>query len=355
MTGNEVASAFGVHTEPTSAATSGPPTLDASVVYAALRRAGIRSPSQEQLRLETLAGGVSNDVVAVTGPGVDVVLKRALPRLRVAAEWRAAPTRVFTEAEALKMASHVLPGLVPRVLGVDEQDYLLVIERAPREYIEWRTSLLAGHIESAVAEALGRHLATWHRSTSGTDVSYEGFEDTEPFRQLRIEPFYGAIAERHPDLTGPIGAVVDRMLASRVCLVHGDFSPKNVLYGTEGMWIIDWEVAHRGDPTFDLAFMLAHLVCKSLHRPTDRARLRAAADAFLAGYGWDTDLPEYDDSYLVSQVACLVLARIDGKSPAAYLDERARDRGRRLASALLRQTEPSYAGLWRALDSDDTA
>ena len=138
----------GVHTEPTSA--SDKRTTEPRRVWRLRRVATGRdpvTPSAEQLRLETLTGGVSNDVVAVTGPGVDVVVKRALPRLRVAAEWLAAPSRAFTEAEALKMASRVLPGLVPGVLGVDEQDYLLVIERAPRDYIEWRSSLLVGHIE----------------------------------------------------------------------------------------------------------------------------------------------------------------------------------------------------------------
>ena len=145
------------------------------------------------------------------------------------------------------------------------------------------------------SRTLGRHLATWHRATTATDVSYAGFEDTEPFRQLRVEPFYGAVAERHPDLAGPIGAVVDRMLASRALP-----SPRRLLpeehsrTATDGMWIIDWEVAHRGDPTFDVALMLAHLVCKSLHRPTDRARLRMAADAFLAGYASNSDVPERD-------------------------------------------------------------
>ncbi|XVQ06450.1 phosphotransferase family protein [Spirillospora sp. CA-255316] len=314
--------------------------------------------------LEPLGGGVSNEVVAVTGPGIDVVIKHALPKLRVATEWLASQTRVLAEARALQLAAQILPEHVPGVLAVDEHAFIVVIERAPRSYVEWRQELLAGRIDSPVAGCLGRALAAWHRATAGDTTLTSEFADSSAFGQLRVDPFYSTAAAANPAVATQIDAIVERMLATRQCLVHGDFSPKNVLHdsarhGVPRVWVIDWEVAHLGDPVFDLAFMIGHLVCKSLHRPQDAPALRATAEAFLAAYladiggtftaaGRAADHEDVDHRYLVQQIACLVLARIDGKSPATYLDEPARERGRALATSLLRSSRPAWAHLWGA-------
>jgi vanillate/3-O-methylgallate O-demethylase len=134
-------------------------------------------------------------------------------------------------------------------------------------------------------------------------------------------------------------------------LVHGDLSPKNVLLGPSRTWIIDWEVAHFGDPVFDLGFLLTHLLCKSLYRPGSAAGYRAAASGFLQHYRAATEIlaAPWDEEYLVAQTACLLLARIDGKSPASYLDESARDRGRDIARSALILSYASLDELWRTL------
>jgi 5-methylthioribose kinase len=302
-------------------------------------------PPDLPVTVTALSGGVSNDVLAVTGSGVDIVVKRALPRLRVEAEWLASPARVVTEAHALQLAAAIRPGLVPGVRAVDAENFIVVIERAPRSFIEWRRELLDSRVDTAVARCLGSSLAGWHRATTGNPRLTSEFADTASFEELRVDPFYRTVASRNPALAGEVGAVVDRMLATRRCLVHGDFSPKNVLHGDDAVWVIDWEVAHLGDPVFDLAFMISHLVCKSLRRPGDAAALRRAADGFLAAY-LEGAAVEVDPVYLAHQTACLVLARIDGKSPATYLDEDARRRGHSLAHSLLKSPAPAWDAFW---------
>jgi 5-methylthioribose kinase len=70
---------------------------------------------------------------------------------------------------------------------------------------------------------------------------------------------------------------------------------------------------------------------KSVHLPEHAADLRSAADAFLAGYG--ASLPE---AHLVAELGCLLLARVDGKSPAEYLTEPEREAVRAIAKEVLR-------------------
>jgi aminoglycoside phosphotransferase (APT) family kinase protein len=293
--------------------------------------------------VDPLAGGVSSDIVAVSGPGVELVVKRALPRLRVAQEWLADDGRIVREARALELAAQLVPGAVPAVIDLDEETRTLVIERAPAGWRNWRDELLEGHIDESVAEALGSALARWHGGTAASPPAE--LADARVFVQLRLDPFYRAVADRHPRLAERIGAVADALLETHTCLVHGDFSPKNVLHGDERLWVLDWEVAHVGDPCFDLAHLLAHLVLKAVHRPADARRYRSAAESFLRAYGRSPD----DGHGLIENLGCLLLARVDGKSPAPYLTEPERARVRALAVLLLSEPPAGALDVWEEL------
>src|SRR4051812_2808015 len=172
----------------------------------------------EGLVARELTGGVSCDVVAVTGGGLDVVVKRALPRLRVEAEWLADDRRALIEARALQLAGRVAPGRVPRVLDVDERRHTIVIERAPAAWREWRQELLAGRVDPAVGAALGAALATWHAIPP---AELAGFEDTATFVQLRVDPFHRTTLLRHPDLAPRIEVFAAELLEQPAALVHG--------------------------------------------------------------------------------------------------------------------------------------
>ena len=320
-----------------------------SAIVEHLRRRGL--VSHGDVVAERLSGGVSNDVTAVRGAGVNLVVKRALPRLRVAEEWLADPDRVLAEADALRVAAQRQPAHVPPVLDVDRMNRVIIIGHAEDGAHEWKADLLRGEVDQEVASRLGTVLAGWHRSTAGSEAVIARFGDLEAFEQLRVDPFHRWIARRHPDLAPAIDAAVERMYASRACLVHGDFSPKNVLLGPSTTWVIDWEVAHYGDPTFDLAFLLTHLMCKALLRPESAEQYRSAGDTFLTAYrnGISGSDLEVDQAHLTTQTACLLLARMDGKSPAPYLDEPARERGRRIARAVIADGAPAPDYLWRQL------
>ncbi len=294
-----------------------------------------------------LGGGVSNIVLAVTTAEGRVVLKQALPRLRVAREWLAKRERALAEARALSLALGVAPEASPRVLDVDSDRCALTIEAAPSHWVTWKERLLAGDADTAVAARLGELLAGWHRVTGG---AISGLDEWDSFEQLRIDPYYREVARRHPAQAGAIIGYVDAMAGRRVCLVHGDFSPKNVLVGDPGLWVIDFEVAHYGDPAFDVAFLLTHLALKALFLPRARADLLACAAAFDAAYRVAASSGEPPATeYVLGHVGCLMLARVDGKSPAEYLDETTRRRAREVALALLSSAPDSLDGLARAI------
>ena len=147
-----------------------------------------------------------------------------------------------------------------------------------------------------------------------------------------------ATADKHPDRAAALRALVETTAATRRCLVHGDVSPKNILVGPEGPVFLDAECAWYGDPAFDLAFCLNHLLLKCLWTPRAAAGFLACFDvlaaSYLAGVAWER--PAALERRTARLLPGLFLGRVDGKSPVEYLtEERDKDRVRRVARALL--------------------
>jgi len=302
-------------------------------------------PPDAEVTVEPFVGGVSAEVLALSFGDRRLVVKRALARLRVAQEWLSSPGRVLVEADAMRFAHRIRPDNVPEIIDVDEETLVIVMTAAGPEMRNWKSELLGGVTDPTLGRSLGTALADWHSASSADQDVLRRFADRRHFSDLRVAPFFQTVAQVHRDLAARIGAVVDRMMGRSVCLVHGDFSPKNVLVAGGSFWVLDWEIAHIGDPTFDLAFLVSHLACKAIHRPADAARYRACAEAFLASY-FDRSSVAVDTGDLVFQVGCLLLARVDGKSPVDYFDPIDRDVARALGRKVLSGDVTDLADLW---------
>lgn len=319
--------------------------LTETTVVDYLRARGVLAPGAEAT-VEVLAGGVSSDVLAVSAGETDVVVKQSLERLRVAAEWHAPPERVLTEAAALRLAAGFVPDDVPPILDVDARHLALVMGRAPRELRVWKADLLAGRADPGLGQRVGLVLGRIHRGSAADPDRLAGF-DRRVFEILRIDPYHRTAAARHPDVAAAVEQAVQVLLGEPVCLVHGDFSPKNILVDDDRISVLDWEVAHAGHPVFDVAFLISHLVLKGVHRPAAATAYRACAEEFLAGYRDAAGaVGAIAERGLGLQIACLLLARVDGKSPVEYLNEEQRERTRALARRLLARGDVQPGDVW---------
>jgi len=275
-----------------------------------------------------LTGGVSSEIWKVG----NVCVKRALPRLRVAQRWEAPIERNRYEHRWLEAAAAAAPGAAPRILACDDQAGLFAME-----YVDapvWKELLRQGKAQPRFAAQVGTALAAIHTATAGSAQLARRFATDTIFHAIRLEPYLVSTAQRHTDLSEILTSLVRRTASTKVCLVHGDVSPKNILVGARGPVFLDAECAWYGDPAFDLAFCLNHLLLKCLWVPGSRSAFLACFDALSSSYLQGVPFPNVEQR-AASLLPALLLARVDGKSPVEYLTETDREFVRGVARGLL--------------------
>ena len=318
--------------------------LNESTVVAYLTKRGIISGSAE---VEELTGGVSNVVLGIKSGAKDLVLKQALPQLKVAAVWKADQRRAIVEANGMKLLHSITPENVPDLIDLDPEEFTLTMDRLPRECTVWKTDLLEGVIKPSVGKDLGRILATWHNFGANSKESLDAYMEDSLFDQLRVTPFYRAVAKVNPGLDNRIQELITEITTIKITLVHGDFSPKNIMItGTDKPIVLDFEVMHTGNPVFDLGFVSAHLLCKYLRTEdsSQKSLLRETAIAFINSYDQTCNIPVATS--LPHHVAVIALARVEGVSPVNYLDEAAKARVQSVTKAAIANPDITFEGLF---------
>jgi len=300
-----------------------------------------------------LSGGVSCDVWRVDAGARSLCVKRALPRLRVEALWEAPISRNAHEWAWLNFAARAVPDSVPRPLAHDPQSAMFAMEfLEPERFPIWKQRLLDGHANAGEAASVASILVRLHAASAGNDEVSAAFRTRETFFALRIDPYLLEAARRNPRVADPLLRIAEQTLTNEIALVHGDVSPKNILMGADGPVFLDAETAWYGDPAFDLAFCLNHLLLKCLARPAFAASYLGCFAAFRSAY-----LPSVTwenisglERRAAQLLPALLLARADGKSPVEYLQEPDRAFVRETACAWLVEVPErldTIAELWR--------
>jgi 5-methylthioribose kinase len=314
----------------------------------ALRRMGL-AEAKERPRLTRLGGGVSSDIWRVDLRSGPVCVKRALAKLRVEQDWFAPVERSRYEVAWLRAAAAIAPHSVPKLLGVDQVTGSFAMEFLdPLLYRNWKEELCDGRVDMRAAAAVGGVLARIHAATAGRADIAATFPSDAIFHAIRLAPYLEATALRHPDLAPRLKALVKTTANTKAALVHGDVSPKNILLGAHGPLFLDAECAWYGDPAFDIAFCLNHLLLKCLWRPAAAPDFLTAfdtlAEAYLAGVKWE--MRAAIEARIAALLPGLFLARIDGKSPVEYVtEEDDKNRVRRVARHLLEMTLERVAAI----------
>ncbi|MEQ1806606.1 MAG: phosphotransferase [Burkholderiaceae bacterium] len=306
-------------------------------VTLALARAGLLEPG-EVPRSEPLTGGVSSDIWRVDLRQGAVCVKRALAQLRVAALWEAPLARNAFEVAWIEVAGAVNPAAVPRLRGHDATAQLFIMDfLGPAKHRLWKNELRDGRADPLAAAAVGARLVQIHAATAGRREIAQRFPTDPIFHAIRLAPYLEATALRHPDIAGALQTLVQVTASTHEALVHGDVSPKNIMLGPDGPIFLDAECAWYGDPAFDIAFCLNHLLLKCLWVPASSAAFARCFEAWVASYAAGVNWTPWAvlERRAAHLLPGLLLARVDGKSPVEYItDEAQKNIVRRAALAL---------------------
>jgi len=314
---------------------------DFPALLAYLRRTG-RIATDETPRMTNLAGGVSNRTVLIERHGGKAwVLKQALGRLRVRTEWLSDPRRIEREALGIEtLATIAPPGTITPLIFLDAGQHLLAMQAVPTPHENWKSMLIGGRLDPDHVRQFANLLAAIHRAGFERRAEFAvEFDDRGFFESLRLEPYYVYSAQQAPQVGDFLRALVEQTRATRYTLVHGDYSPKNVLVHDNRLVLLDHEVIHFGDGAFDLGFALTHLLSKANALGAMRLQFAEAARVF-----WQTYSAEAASAWPMSDLesrACrhtlgCLLARCIGRSPLEYLDGGAAARQVAAASQLMR-------------------
>ena len=303
--------------------------------------------SSPSLTGRPLTGGVSSDIWCIDADDGPLCAKRALAKLRVAADWRAPIERNRFEARWMQVANEAVPGSAPAVLGQHPRLGVLAMSYLPAaKHTLWKQALHEGRADPMVARAVGTVLARIHSHSAACPQLAAEFATDAIFFDIRLEPYLLATARRHPDVAPRLEALVQTTQRNALALVHGDVSPKNILIGPNGPVLLDAECAWWGDPAFDIAFCLNHLLLKCVWVPPATSGFLASFDALAQAYleGVDWEPRDAIERRAAALLPGLLLARVDGKSPVEYLETEAqRAPVRHVARALLQRPVESLA------------
>jgi 5-methylthioribose kinase len=302
-------------------------------LLAYLRRTGRIAPD-ESPRISILQGGVSNRTVWVArASGESWVLKQALAKLRVPVDWFCSPERIHREALGIRWLARLAPpGSIVPLLFEDREQHLLAMQAVPQPHENWKAMLLGGRLSADHFRQFAVLLAAIHREGFRQRAKTAAiFADRSFFETLRLEPYYAYSAQQAPAAARFLDSLIRKTLACRITLVHGDYSPKNVLIHEDRLVLLDHEVIHFGDPAFDLGFSMTHFLSKAHHLPAQRREFaRSARDywrIYIDALGAPAWAPDLEPRAVRHTLACL-LARAVGRSPLEYLDLRERERQR---------------------------
>lgn len=311
---------------------------DAPALLAYLQDAGRIAPG-EQPSIAVLKGGVSNRTVLVErASGESWVLKQALAKLRVPVDWFSSPERIHREALGLEWLARLAPaGTITPLLFEDRERHLLAMQAVPQPHENWKTVLLDGRLSFDHIRQFATLLAGIHGAAAGRADLAELFGDRTFFESLRLEPYYGYSARQAPEAREFLDCLMRETLDCRITLVHGDYSPKNILIYGDHLVLLDHEVIHFGDPAFDLGFSLTHLLSKAHHLPLKRREFCRAAQEYWSVYAaarGHAAAAELECRAVRHTLACL-LARVVGRSPLEYLGAAERIRQREVVLRMI--------------------
>jgi hypothetical protein len=181
-----------------------------------------------------------------------------------------AADRYAREVMALRLAARTDPPVVPALLGTDDEERVLVLERlehrprTPDWIVSWATALAGLHAATGLEDAGA--LPDWEGPTKADATAFAALAESLGVRvSAAVLDELAAVTERLSSAPG--GA-----------LLHGDPCPANDLHTASGVRFVDFEQAALGNGMVELAYLrIGFPTCWCVTAPPEHLLGRAEA------------------------------------------------------------------------------
>ena len=255
--------------------------------YLRQRRAEIRMfESETDLRIEEIGDGNLNTVYRVSDaarPERSVVLKHAPPYIKILGpEYPLSIERLTYESRALDVYNQFARGTVPELYYFDAETAVIAMEDL-RDAQVLRADLIAGRVDTGIAEQIGRFMGTVHSRTyvenlDSTAVQHyrQQFANTTmqsitadyvftfPYTEHEtnfwtpgLEPDVQRL-KADTDFLQQVAYLKQIFLTAQQAVTHGDLHTGSVLVQNNTAKVIDAEFAFYGPVGFDLGLFWAN-------------------------------------------------------------------------------------------------
>ena len=286
-----------------------------------------------------ITDGVSSDIWYVkTENNQEFCIKRALAKLTVKEDWFAPISRNNFEAMYFKYCKKIASTSFPQLLGHDRKNHILAMNWFDSKvYTVWKKKLLDKDINLTDAKNVSSLLLKKHKSFHNNKFYQKKFNNDDTFYAIRIEPYIIFTSYKYPENKKKFEDVALSLVKNKKTIIHGDFSPKNILIKSNKPVILDAETACWGDPVFDLAFCNNHILLKSILFKDSASKFLDLSYKFINSYIKKISWEDKKDfiSRLLNILPLLLLARVDGKSPVEYFKKKEQSKTRALAKQII--------------------
>ena len=301
------------------------------------------------LEIKRLKGGVSCEVYKAKTIKNTYCIKRALPKLLVKKDWYVKTNRIKYEYLWLKHCKKLLPKSIPKIYKFDEKSKYLILEYLnEKKFLNLKSEFLKGKINYKLINKIGKNLSIIHNNSTKKNIEKKFSPNFRNFYDLRLDAYFNEVKRVHPNLSSFVNNINKQYKENRTTLVHGDMSPKNILFYKNEIKFLDAETSNFGDPVFDVVFFTNHLLIKSIYLPNKKNQFLKAYKNFIDTYISNSNCEDKKFFFrrCLNMIPLMLIARVDGKSPVEYVTSvKMKNEIRKLSFKLLNKKDISFGNL----------
>lgn len=284
---------------------------------------------REPYRILPLSGGNLNYLFRVDTPQRSFVVKQAREKIKLLDHLQVPRQRVEIERNALHAFKKATQSRsVPELYDYDVENFVLIMEAVPPTYTLFTYELLAGNVNLNLPKTMARFYAQLHTSTYQNRQLQQQFASMEMFDTFKIGFFHKELLQKVSSTAYKnVFNAMEKCHQNRICLIHADSQPKNMLVNGDHFYLLDYELSTFGDPAFDVGNILAHYILVAIINYPLRERYFKAMNIFWREYQRHCSFPflEQLQRNALQHFAPVIFGRTSSSIKISFIESKTRN------------------------------